>query len=149
MTPYLFAVEFSVGSYYAMAVHPNTVTRTLNFKLNPSTQLELRDIFKTSTNYLDLLSTYSVGDLHKQQPKRFHNPEQRAEELKNKQDAWILSGAAPTHKNYEQFVLEKGGMRIFFDPYQVGSYAEGRYEVFIPTSVLAPALKESIAALLG
>lgn len=148
LTPYLLSIEFVLGSYYSMAAHPNTSTRTLNFRLKPSMQLELHDLFKSSSNYLELLSQFCISDLHKQQPARFHDPKQRSEELATGQDQWILSGAAPKVRNYDRFVLEKGGMRIFFDPYVVGSYAEGRYEVLIPTGVLAPALKESIAALL-
>jgi len=147
-TPHLFSVEFRLQSYFAMAVHPNTTTRTLNFRINPPMQLELKDIFKISSNFLELLAQFCVSDLHNQQPLRFYDPKKRAEELKNKQDEWILSGAAPKLDNYERFVFAKGGMRVFFDPYQVGSYAEGRYEVFVPVEVLLPALKESIAALL-
>lgn len=148
-TPELLSIEFELWSYYAMAVHPNTHTRTLNFRLHPSFKLELNDVFQPSSDYLELLSEYCVKDLHNQQPLRFHDPAERVTQLKEKQDGWILSGAAPNYSNYERFVLVKGGVLVFFDPYQVGSYAEGRYEVFIPRHVLAPALDESMAVLLG
>jgi hypothetical protein len=145
----LLSIEFQLSSYYAMAAHPNTHTRTLNYRLHPSLQLELKDIFKPSSDYLHLLSQYCVTDLHTQQPLRWYDPTKRAMELKNREDEWITLGAAPNPGNYEKFVLVRGGIRVFFDPYQVGSYAEGRYEVFIPSNVLAPVLDESMVPLLG
>jgi Protein of unknown function (DUF3298) len=144
----LLSIEFLFVDYYAMAFHPNMHTRTLNFQLHPSTQLELRDLFKPSCNYLKFLSDFCIHDLHRQQPLRWHDPKQRAEQLNVAQDKWILTGAAPGDDNYERFLLAKGGMHIFFDAYQVGSYAEGRYDVFIPANVFTPVLKESIAVFL-
>ncbi len=145
----LLSIRFSLCTYYSMAVHPNTHTVTLNFRLRPPKELKLGDIFRPSSDYLNLLSEFCVKDLHRQQPLHWFDPEERAEWLKQRQDEWILSGAAPKFKNLERFVLAKGGMRLFFDPYQVGSYAEGMYDVFIPTYVLAPALEEWIAPLLA
>jgi hypothetical protein len=148
-TPSVLSIEFQLRSYQAIAIHPNTNTRTLNLQLHPSRELELQDIFIPSSNYLQLLSDYCVADLHNQQPQRFHDPAQRSEQLKKQPDQWILSGAAHTHSNYARFVLVEGGIRVFFDPYQVGSYAEGRYEVFVLALVLAPALKPTVVGLLG
>jgi hypothetical protein len=126
------SLEFQLASYYAGAAHPNTQTRTQNFRLYPSMELELQDMFKASSKYLDVLSRYCVNDLHRQQPPRWHDPAERTEQLKNHQDEWILSGAGPNYRNYERFSLRKNGMVIHFDPYQVGSHAEGNYEVFVP-----------------
>jgi len=144
----LLAIEFSVGSYYAGAAHPNTNTHTLNFELHPSALLALQDLFQPTSNYLTILSEYCVADLRKQQPSRWYGPRERAEELELRQDKWILSGAGPKSGNFERFVLLKGGMRVFFDPYQVGSYAEGKYDVFLPLHAVGHLLKEPIALLL-
>ena len=148
-TENVLSIEFKFLSYYASAMHPNTITRTLNFARHPLRQLELQDIFEPTSNYLLMLSDYCVADLHRQQPEHWGDPEQRAEQLKHERDHWILSGAGPTHHNYDKFVLVEGGLRIFFDAYQVGSYAEGAYDVFVPTSAMVPALKASAAAMLG
>jgi hypothetical protein len=148
-TPEALSLEFQLASYIAGAVHPNTQTKTLNFRLHPSMELELADIFKPSGNYLDVLSRYCVSDLHKQQPQRWHDPAARAEQLKNHQDQWVLSGAGPEYRNYEHFSLKKNGIVIHFDPYQVGSYAEGKYEVFIPAYELKSIVQEEVAALLA
>jgi hypothetical protein len=143
------SIEFQLASYYAGVIHPNTQTKTLNFQLHPSMELELTDIFKPSDNYLDVLSRYCVSDLHKQQPQRWHDPAARAEQLKDHQDQWILSGAGPEYRNYERISLRKNGIVIHFDPYQVGSYAEGKYEVFVPAYELKSIVQEEIAALLA
>lgn len=147
-TAKVLSIEFPISTYVSMAMHPTTHTRTLNFQLQPSTPLELVDLFKPSSNYLDLLSQHCVNELHREQPSRFADSKERAAYLATTQDPWILRGAGPQYANYEHFVLVKGGMRVFFDPYQVGSYAEGRYDVFVPTRVLFPALRDSVAALL-
>jgi hypothetical protein len=62
---------------------------------------------------------------------------------------WVLSGAGPQHRNFEHFVMERGGMRILFDPYQVGCYAEGRYEVLARLDVLASKLDRTVEPLIG
>jgi hypothetical protein len=148
-TPQVLSLEFQFISYYSGAVHPNTQTKTLNFRLHPSMQLELCDIFKESSNYLDVLSRYCVNELHKQQPPRWGDTAKRVEQLKNQQDGWILTGAGPQYQNYEHLSLRKNGIMIHFDPYQVGSYAEGKFEVFVSAYELKSIVKEEIRDLLN
>lgn len=139
----LFALEFRLYSYGAGAAHPNHLTQTFNFLFQHSLVLELADLFAPRSNYLDVLSQYCVTDLHAHQTPFVKS--QRAGET----DEWILKGAGARKCNFEKFLLVKGGLRIFFDPYWVSSYAEGRREVFIPLSELGDVLKEPIAKLLG
>jgi hypothetical protein len=145
----VLSLEFQLTSYGAGAAHPNTCSKTLNFRLHPPLELELHDIFKRDDDYLKLLSGYCVNDLHRQQLLRWHDPAARAEQVKNHQDEWILRGAGPEYRNFERCSLRKNGVVIHFDPYQVGSYAEGKYEVFIPSYELKDVLQEEIAALLN
>ncbi|HVA17021.1 MAG TPA: RsiV family protein, partial [Candidatus Dormibacteraeota bacterium] len=131
-------------SYRAGAAHPNSTTGTLNFAFRPLRELRVQDLFEPSTKYLGALSEYCIDELHKQQPTHWHNPIERAEELKIRRDSWILSGAWPVVKNFERFLFVNEGITIFFDPYAVGSYAEGRYEVFVPFQVLRPFLRHNL-----
>jgi hypothetical protein len=148
-TSELLSIEFQLFHYHAMAFHPNTYTYTLNFRLHPSLQLELRDIFQTSTDYLELLSRYCIDDLYRQKLMRAAPNKQWTQMLKNREDDWIHTGAGPVEKNYERHVvLERGGIRVFFDPYQVECYAGGRFEVFVPSYDLKAVLNESIIDLL-
>src|SRR5205823_5548716 len=97
----------------AGAAHPNTETKTLNFRLSPSLQLELRDIFNESSNYLAVLSSYCRNDLHKQKAQRWNDIDREwAEQLKNQQDESILSGTDPEYRNFECFSLMKNGIVI-------------------------------------
>ena len=143
-TPRLLSVEFQLASYYAGAAHPNTSTRTLNLMLHPSLEMELPDIFGRHSEYLTTLSNYCVDDLHRQQPARWHNPGEREEWLKQHKDHWITSGAAPEEKNFKRMSLRKNGIAVHFDPYQVGSYAEGKYEVFVPLHALRAVMNEEV-----
>ena len=147
-TPKVLSLEFQLTSYGAGAAHPNSSTKTMNFRLHPSMEFELHDLFKPSSNYLDLLSRYCVADLHRQQPQRWSDPAARAEQLKNEPDIWILSGAGPQYRNFERLSLRKHGVVIHFDPYQIDCYAAGKFEVFIPSYKLASVLEVEVAALL-
>ncbi len=147
-TPELLSIRFDLSSYYAMAVHPNLNTRTLNFQLHPSLQLRLGDIFRPESDHLCLLSEYCIKDIYRQQPSRWSDPVKRSKQLQNNGDGWVLSGAGHDGRNFERFVLVAGGIQVYFDPYQVGSYGEGRYEVFLPKCDMELILRDSIAALL-
>ncbi len=139
----LLVLDFRFDSYVALAAHPNSNTRTLNFLLRPcATPLELYDLFDPSSGYLEFISQYCVTDLHSQLPESL-----KAEHGETK-DSWILQGASPRHHNFEKFLITKGGLRVIFDPYQVSSHAEGRREVFIPSSALGKYMKEPFLTLM-
>lgn len=142
------SVEFQLVTYFAGAAHPNTETKTQNFQRHPPLELELRNLFRDSSQYLEILSQYSVTDLHKQKQVRWANYDDTVEQLKN-QDEWILSGAAPKYENFTCFSLRNNGIVIHFDTYTVGSHAEGKYTVFIPDYELKPVIRGEIAGILG
>lgn len=129
----LISVDFSVGSYYHGAAHPNSYSETINYDLKNGKQLKLSDLFKPGSKYLQLISAYAISDLKKQ------SKEKSADGLLD--DASIESGAGPTPKNYGSWTITKKGLGINFDPYQVGPYAAGPQYVLIPYA----ALKDSIA----
>jgi Protein of unknown function (DUF3298)/Deacetylase PdaC len=147
-TSNVFSLEFQLWSYYAGAAHPNTQTQTKNFRLHPALELELSDIFKESSNYLGVLSRYSITDLHKQKAQRWPEFDEVIEQLKSQRDEQILSGASPKYSNFEHFSLTRNGIVIHFDTYSVGCHAEGKYEVFIPAYELKSVLREEIIDLL-
>lgn len=148
-SPDLLSLEFQIWSYGAGAVHGNSITKTMNFRLHPSKELQLHDVFKPSTNYLRMLSNYCLDDLHKQQSHRQSDAGMAPDPFKSDHDQWLLKGTAATDRNYERFSFAKNGIKIHFDPYHVACYAEGKYEVFIPAYVLKPVIKEEIAGLMA
>ena len=138
----LLSLEFRLGFYGAGAAHPNMLTRNLNYLLDPAVQLELGDLFRHDADYLRTLSKYCITSLHEQQPQHLR------EACSGESNDWILKGAAPEPSNFDKFSLEHGGIRLYFDPYSVACYAEGRYEVLVPISVLGSVMKDSLLGIL-
>ena len=66
------------------------------------------------------------------------------ERLKRQNDECILSGAKPEYRNFERISFHQHGIVIHFDRYQVGSGAEGEYEVFVPTHEVRPMIEPDI-----
>jgi hypothetical protein len=147
-TPDVLSLEFNISYYYAGAAHPNTSTKTLNFGLKPSFQMELYDMVQPYAGGLEVISNYCIKDLHKQQAQRWADPIAREAELKGQFDDWILKGAGARRENYERISIRKNGFAIHFDPYCVGSYAEGKYEVFVPAHELRYVLQDTFAQLI-
>ncbi|HEV7522629.1 MAG TPA: DUF3298 domain-containing protein [Candidatus Angelobacter sp.] len=143
------SIEFQLESYVAGAAHPNTGTKTQNFQRQPPLELALRDLFRESSKYLEILSQLCIADLQKQKCVRWAGDDYMTEQLKNLQDGWILSGAGPAYKNFTCFSLRNNGIVIHFDTYTVGSHAEGKYTVFIPDYELKPVIREEVAGMLG
>ncbi len=45
-------------------------------------------------------------------------------------------GTEPSLINFSKFTIDNGAFTFYFDPYHVGSYAEGRYTCRIPITLL-------------
>lgn len=118
----LVSVQFDIGSYYQGAAHPNSYTNVINYDLKNGKQLNLNDLFKPGSKYLQALATYAIADLKKQSK----------EKSNSLPDDMIESGAAPSAKNYQSWTITKKGLGINFDPYQVGPYAAGPHFVLVP-----------------
>ena len=122
----LISVAFDVGSFYQGAAHPSAYSDVLNYDLRNGRQLKLSDLFKPGANYLQVLSSYTIADL-KKQSKEKGNP------LSNDE---IQTGAGPVAKNFEHWTINRNGVGINFDAYQVGPYAAGPWSVVVPYSTL-------------
>lgn len=143
----VLSLEFLTYSFGAGAAHGHAATKTMNFQLHPSRELRLTDLFKSSTDYLGALSKYCLDDLRKQQVHRRSGYGADRGQWEEFDEGWLSKGAEAKIQNYERFSVAKGGMTIHFDPYSVACYAEGKYEVFIPSYILKPMLNEEIASL--
>ena len=106
---------------YTGGAHPNTTTESFNFDLKRNAPVKLADLFTPNSNYLKVISDYSIKELKKLET--VDNPEQ---------------GAGPNLDNFHSWNITFAGLRITFDPYQVGAYAAGAHEVVVPYSVLKP-----------
>jgi hypothetical protein len=139
----MLSVEFQFAEYGAGAAHSRHATRTFNYLLKPPRQLTFWDIFRHSSRQtcIETISRYCIFSLNEQKP----------EFLKANSDKptdWILRGAAANEEHFKKLLLERGGVRFFFDPYSMACYAEGRYDVFVPARVLSSMMHGSISRLL-
>lgn len=127
----VISIEFSVGSYYSGAAHPNSHTEVLNFDLKNGKVIRLGELFNPDAKYLQAISTLAITDLKKQSKEKNGMLD----------DDWIQKGAGPGAENYKSWTIGRKGLAITFDAYQVGPYAAGPQEVFIPYSALRDIIK--------
>jgi hypothetical protein len=119
----LVSIHFYIDTYYEGAAHPNHFALTFNYSFETDKTLTLAELFKANSNYLKVISDYSIKALRK--------------ELGDNADSdWIQNGAGADEKNYRNWNITRRGLEINFDPYQVASYMEGPHEVVIPYRAL-------------
>ena len=119
----IISIQF-LNSTFTGGAHPNYYTETLNFDVKSGKEIKLTDLFQSNSNYLKIISDYSIADL-----------KTRLGEMSD--DEWIGKGAGADAENYMSWNLTKKGLMISFDPYQVAAYAAGMQTVIIPYSKLA------------
>jgi hypothetical protein len=129
----LISVEFGISSYYRGAAHPNSYSEVVNFDLKNGKPLKLGDLFKPGSKYLQTISTLSIQDLKKQ------SKEKGADSMLD--DDWIQRGAGAKPENYRSWTINRKGLEINFDSYQVGPYAAGPQAVRLPYSALKDIIK--------
>jgi len=142
-TPHVVAV-FGSGSEYTGGVHPQIFMESLVW-LPEKQQWLTASVLMADSEGWQALSDYVRDDLYRQA--RSHFPEPSAEDqawLATQRNYWINKGAGPDAENFEYFqplVSDDGrisGLKFVFPPYQVGSWADGTWEVDVPASVLYP-----------
>lgn len=97
-----------------------------SYSPNSGTMLEFNDLFKKPRTALTLLSLACDKDLQRQ--------------LGDEADIWwIKEGTEPTEENFTALALISGGLRIFFQPYQVAPSVKGILFVDVPLQMLLAA----------
>jgi hypothetical protein len=129
----LISIEFHEGQYSRGAAHGSSYTAVLNYDVKNGKKLALADLFNPKSNYLKVISAYSIKNLKEQQKKEG--------EGSMLQDDMIESGASARADNYEAWTITRKGLWITFDPYQVAAYAGGPQHVLVPYSALKDILK--------
>ncbi|CAN5303975.1 hypothetical protein BH20ACI1_BH20ACI1_01950 [soil metagenome] len=114
----IISLQFG-DSEYGGGAHPNYSTSTLNFDLQNGRELKLADLFQPKSNYLKVISDYSIAELKK-----------ATGEMSD--DNWIKEGAGAKAENFQSWNLTKKGLMFTFDPYQVAAYAAGSFSVIVP-----------------
>lgn len=129
-TPDLISIKFLTEVYYAGAAHPSHAIWAVNYSLTSGKAINLSDLFKKDSDYLKVLSDYSIKELSEKAKK------QAKEEGYEPDYNWIKEGASPKAENFAYFNLTEKDVIIHFNEYQVDCYAAGPKDVVIPYSNL-------------
>lgn len=113
-------VRLAIEGFQAGRAHPYHKHRILNFDLVAGKALELQELFKPDSKYLDAIADYCRKKLD--------------EKLEDK--TFVENGTKPIAKNFQNWNLENDGILFTFDEYQVAPYVFGAQEVHIPFEIL-------------
>jgi hypothetical protein len=128
-----FVLTYSHSYCYAGGAHGMPYGEYANWDLAQRTRLALRDIFKPSADFLPIIAKEAYTQLHRKYGQDTVNS---AEELLEKPE-W-----------FENFALEKDGVRVQFQPYAVGPYAIGMPEILVPYSEIRHMMRPDILDML-
>lgn len=121
----IISIEFDISDMKAGMAHPNNYSKVFNFDPVNNKEIIISDVFKTNSDYLNILSKYCREYL-------YINLEPQWFDIKN----MIDEGTAPSENNFKNFTINKDSLTIIFDPYQVAPYAAGTQKIKIPFSEL-------------
>ncbi len=117
-TDELISVLFYVDGYVMGAAHPFHYSHSLNYDTGAVQMMALDDLFLPGSDYLGVLSRYSLDDLERQGVLEWEE------------------GALPLPENFQRWNLTDQGLLISFDAYTIAPYAAGPQSVLIPYEVL-------------
>lgn len=120
----LFSAELTVFNNVAGMAHPLTTVTGYNYDYRGDGPFSISDLFLSSSDYLNYISTFSIRQLTAHAEKEGYT---------NINDM-ILSGASAELKNFNNWVVENDSLRIIFNPYQAGPYVMGIQTVTISLS---------------
>jgi hypothetical protein len=125
----LVSIWFGITKFFSGSAHESHESLVFNYDLDAGRKLRLGDLFKPDAPYLVVLSKYCIAAIR--------------ENIPGSDEEWIERGAATTEENYRNWNVNRTGLVIMFDQYQVASYAAGPQEITVPFAVLKDMLKPS------
>ncbi len=103
--------------------HPNSYYFTVNYDIDNQKVIQLDDIVKNNKHFLNYLSKESYLILKEEESLKKYSDEEN-----------IKKGLKPIKSNFENIIFDKDKLVLFINPYQVGPYVAGSFEVRIPYS---------------
>lgn len=123
-TPQLLSLAYEVGWYGAGTPHPNSRFETYNFAIHDRLHLlGLEDFFKNWPTAINRISELCIAALGRECWSR------TGEKPDDDQLKWFQAGAGPDVENFTAFTVSADHFTFLFAPYQVSSYAMGRWSV--------------------
>ena len=139
--PELWSLAVQVYSYQGGA-HGNHFTQTYNYHPSRNEILSLNDFF-TSEEYVPTLDENIRAQLITAKTERWASSGQE-DDYDASLDTFLLDTDFNSKTLFSWVVAERNqaaGILFFFAPYDVGAYAEGSFEAFVPISTLSQWLK--------
>ena len=127
-TDTFLGVHFIGYSYNGDTHHQVQNSFALNYDLTTGKQMQLSDLFKPGSKYLEFISRYAIDDLSR---------------IKGDRKAYSES-LEPLSKNFDVWQITTTGITFNFHPCRVAECSEGEVTVQIPYSDLKPVLKSDI-----
>lgn len=121
---HILSIRFAIQGFIAGLNSSYHYYRVFNYDLENKQKMELQDLFKPDSNYLDLLSNYSENILNRR--------------LAHKE--FIGERTAAKDENFKNWNLKPRGLVITFNEYRVGPYHADAQTVIVPFSVLKKVL---------
>jgi len=115
------SIQFYGYSYFAGAAHPNNWSFSINYDLESSNEIFLKDLLTAGWEYR--ISEICIREITKLKKDMGIEP-----------GKWLQEGAGPSEDNFKVFNIAKKGLLVTFPTYQVGAYVEGPSEVNISYS---------------
>lgn len=129
-SPEFLSVLFNDYSMWPGAAHPSHAWFSLNYDLRNNREVKLPDLFRPGSNYADTVARLCAEEVARQKRRL----DMDVGEDQRDAVAEIVSGEAT-------FFPSESGVVIVFNPYEVGSYAEGYYVVRLPYAQLRGVLR--------
>jgi hypothetical protein len=127
LSPRLLSVGMELYQFSGGA-HGMTSRHNFNFGLvdGRPTPLTLGHFFRPGSNYQKRVSDVVIAKL-----KKYPNAD------------WVQDGTvkALTGQQFNAFGVERDGLRYYFDPYEMGSYASGPFQIKLTLADLGPDFK--------
>jgi len=135
-SPQFLSLAYEVGWYGAGTAHPNFYFETYNFSMQERLQLlNLEDFFSEASSAIKRISELCIADLSRDYWSR------TGEKPDERQLKWFSDGAGPDLKNFGAFTVSADHFTFLFAPYQVSSYAMGRWSANVSFYDLLEMLK--------
>ena len=115
----LFESESNITGY----AHPSHPLSSVTYDVVQNKVLTLGDVFKSGSDYLNVLSAYTRNELMSRKD---------AEQIKD----FITDGTKPTAEHFKVWNLTDQGLLITFPEYAVAPYYYGKQQVLVPFSAL-------------
>lgn len=129
------------GTYYTYegGAHPNLGFQVVNWDLEEAREVVFEDLFEDASGARDTLRDALFELILEAKRERLEGSDQSDDEML---DTWVRPAFESNDEVYERFTFARGaetgvaaGLVYHFEPYAVGAYAEGAYEVAVPAGV--------------